>query len=476
MKHVIFICILFALLLSACGNSQPAPAITATSLPTNTSIPTSTETPTPSVPMIEVDGLQIPDLKVSNPELLGTTPDSSIAQYVNAMQTLGIEVDASKVYEAVGDLNNFQVKTDANGNQVVEFTYTVSKDGINYSMAFIYDNQNNLWREKNLKDSGIIGLEITGKDDTSSLNYLRLIHENASFIFTGGKLLERTSSHMINGEKILALADDGQQIYIHGGFYPKDEYPVLSTNAEKEQFVDQRLRWMLSLVRKTDKGFAPTTINLVNEGNSFSGIDSNFILYELYGKQEFSKIYVKAYEIAKEMGLEVGKDVRFSISDAYVFGNIKEGGVADTLERTMQEISAELNIPREQVQLDFAGQLRIDFGATQIKQRRAPTSDQFINAINRFRSIIGSKNRLFITEIRVANQNSPEDVIKTLSPLLEAGLSTGQIDGLMFEAPFRTLEENDPSYNSENITLFEKGLNKGPFYYYLIYLLNTHGY
>ena len=84
--------------------------------------------------------------------------------------------------------------------------------------------------------------------------------------------------------------------------------------------------------------------------------------------------------------------------------------------------------------------------------------------------------RLYITEIRVANAPTSEDIVKTLSPLLEAGLSSKEIDGLMFEAPFRTQEKNDMSYSAKNIDLFTEGLKKGVFYYYLIDLLNNFGY
>ena len=87
MKRAIFICILLALLLSACVSSQPVPIATATgtSFPTNTPIPTSTKIPTPPVPMIDVDGVKIPDPQVSNPELFDLkNPNSPIVLFANA--------------------------------------------------------------------------------------------------------------------------------------------------------------------------------------------------------------------------------------------------------------------------------------------------------------------------------------------------------------------------------------------------------
>ncbi len=84
MKSLTFICVLFALLLSACGSIQPAPTMsaTATSLPTNTHIPTATATP---IPMIDVNGIQVPDPKVTNPDLFDLkNSESPIVQFANA--------------------------------------------------------------------------------------------------------------------------------------------------------------------------------------------------------------------------------------------------------------------------------------------------------------------------------------------------------------------------------------------------------
>ena len=105
MKLVTFICLLFAVSLSACGSPQLAPTMTATSLPTNTSIPTPTATP---VPMINVGGYQIPkDLH-----------DSSIAAFAHAF---GIKP------EDIGSLTPV-VKTEA-GNIVFLTTSNIATQG-----------------------------------------------------------------------------------------------------------------------------------------------------------------------------------------------------------------------------------------------------------------------------------------------------------------------------------------------------------
>lgn len=59
--------------------------------PTETLNPT--EIPTPVPPMIEVDGLKIPDPKASNPELFDlTSPKSPIVQFSNTFEVNPEEV------------------------------------------------------------------------------------------------------------------------------------------------------------------------------------------------------------------------------------------------------------------------------------------------------------------------------------------------------------------------------------------------
>lgn len=106
--------------------------MTATSVPTNTPIPTATAT---HVPMIEVDGIQVPDPKVINPELFDLgNPNSPIVQYANAF---GVEP------ENVGDLEpQLLISTDKK-----QFVVLVTSNG--YPLL-ITDNENH-WKS-GLKD------------------------------------------------------------------------------------------------------------------------------------------------------------------------------------------------------------------------------------------------------------------------------------------------------------------------------------
>jgi len=486
---ILTLILMIMLIISGCGaKATPPPAVSAVDMQ-NTSVAVAltmvaqtqaaTAEPTPSTPMIEVDGVQVTDPEVSNPELFDITkPDSPIPQYVEAIKTAGIEVTDQQVLDALANPANYHKKQDSNGNPYIQFTYTTSEDGLNYSMALIYDEENG-WRERSLNDKdSTFGLEATGNDSKDSPLYNELFDSNSSVVFTGGMLLQRTDPkyRLPNAERARSLAGKDNELYIHAGFYPNDEYPTFQTNEEKEAFVDKRLRWLYSFVKKADEGYQPTTINLINEANStgYDGLDPDFILHDLYGNEEFTKIYVKAYRMAEELGLELGKDVRFLFSDAYVIGqNGKQKAVEASLKGAKQDIAKELGISPDDVQFDFAMQLRLyndknpgDSGP----REKPPTVKQFNDAVNLFKEIVGPNGRLYVSEISVANTKTPEEIIKILSPLLESGLSSGKVHAFIFEAALRT-ENNYYDLSNKNIQLFNNDYTKGLTYYYLMDLL-----
>src|SRR3990172_3226144 len=105
-------------LLAACsspGNEAVGPTntLTVTLNSLSTIVTPPAENPTASMPMIEIDGLQVPDPHVSNPELFDITkPDSPIVEFANAFGVTPQEV---------GELTP-ELKTAADGSQFVVLT------------------------------------------------------------------------------------------------------------------------------------------------------------------------------------------------------------------------------------------------------------------------------------------------------------------------------------------------------------------
>jgi endo-1,4-beta-xylanase len=150
--------LVFALIIVACTPSvqvSPTAISTITAAPSTTPLPTATKSATPTpMPMIEVDGLKIPDPKASNPELFDLdNPHSPIPEFIKAMKIAGVEVTSEQILDAMDDLSNFQSRTDANGKQYFLFSYTVTQDEIPYSTGFIYDEQSE-WKEFTLSNLG----------------------------------------------------------------------------------------------------------------------------------------------------------------------------------------------------------------------------------------------------------------------------------------------------------------------------------
>src|SRR5574341_348415 len=97
--------IFVALIVAGCAPSAPV-SPTATALLTDTA--TATSTP---IPLIEVDGLKIPDPRASNPELFDESNlHTAIAQFIHALSVVGIEVAEQQILYAMNNLNNYRTK------------------------------------------------------------------------------------------------------------------------------------------------------------------------------------------------------------------------------------------------------------------------------------------------------------------------------------------------------------------------------
>lgn len=147
--------LLLSFLFSSCAPVQAAP--TQTLAPSTTTLePTETSTPTitpTSIPMIIVDGLSVPDPRITAPELFELSdPNAPISQFVNAMSMVGIDVNDQQIFDELRDPGNYQLKTNINGQEYVQVSFRVtSKNEIGYSIKFVFD-QNGGWRLLTFKD------------------------------------------------------------------------------------------------------------------------------------------------------------------------------------------------------------------------------------------------------------------------------------------------------------------------------------
>lgn len=99
------------------------------------------------VPMIEVDGIKVPDPKVTNPELFDITkPDSPISKFVESMKQAGIDINPQQIIDASGDINNLKVFTGVDGKKYVNFIFKTTQDGVDYATGFIF-NPDKGWLE-----------------------------------------------------------------------------------------------------------------------------------------------------------------------------------------------------------------------------------------------------------------------------------------------------------------------------------------
>ena len=110
MKRSMLVVLFLACMLASCASPTPLPS--QASLQTSTSTPLPTPTATQG-PMIEVGGIQVPDPKISNPELFDKfSTKSPIVQFCDALKEAGITIDLSNLFLKLKTqkiLNQFKV-------------------------------------------------------------------------------------------------------------------------------------------------------------------------------------------------------------------------------------------------------------------------------------------------------------------------------------------------------------------------------
>lgn len=166
MRNLIVIVVL-AVTAAACARpSVPTP----TPSPAPSWTPTASPTETPAIPTIGVDGTEVPDPTVSNPELFDlTTAESPIPQFVSAMKMVSVEVDGQVVTQFFADPASFDSRTGIDGQAYVLGSFMAMDEvGTPYALKFIYDEEGG-WRSFRFKDSkpthGIIfGTRLSNRD------------------------------------------------------------------------------------------------------------------------------------------------------------------------------------------------------------------------------------------------------------------------------------------------------------------------
>jgi hypothetical protein len=136
--------------------------------------------------MIEAEGLEIPDPKVTNPELFYlANRHAPIFEFVQAMNKAGIKVTGQQILNAINNPDNFQLRTDIHGNRYFQFTYTITQDALSYSTGFIYDEENG-WKELSLRLLGEKkGLKFGTEGRTESVA-VELAKEQVNTVALGG--------------------------------------------------------------------------------------------------------------------------------------------------------------------------------------------------------------------------------------------------------------------------------------------------
>jgi len=248
----------------------PKPSPTPTITPTPQTSPTPEPTP---IPTIEVNGLQLPDPRATNPELFDLTKkEAPIPQFVNALKNAGIELSPEQIAQGIT-----YVSTKEDGTPLVD------KDGNPFVVA-VYNLDPSLFPEQYRSLAGPIPLMIAKKGEngwkwrTDRIIPLRLFSGQINLIISNLEShYDRSGNIILNvfdglsitwylkwdlvetkqgienyeeGKKYVNLAKKNDMEPILGPIIYKYEYPAWLeqsnlSNEELEQAIRNRVRSIL---------------------------------------------------------------------------------------------------------------------------------------------------------------------------------------------------------------------------------------
>lgn len=267
----------------------------------------SAQEPTPSVPMIEVDGLQIPDPKASNPELFDVTnPDSPIVQFANAFEVKPEDVGAGL---------HVEMETP---DGMPAFTVLRTADGVALMMAQQGENGEWKWQASTLGKywsayGKHIGLSMNGDEWRYS--------NNKSFVlkyFTDGGILgllgqvrpgpdieERRPS---GASAYLEFAKQSNMAFMFNNVVEPGKFPKGTTAENVDQWLNRRLSEIVDVIVQ-NKSDQPVYIQFNEATNEKGGWNSdNNPLKEKYGDQWMGEYLYQVLSNSINKGLIPNKD------------------------------------------------------------------------------------------------------------------------------------------------------------------------
>lgn len=418
--------------------------------------PNSLESPTPSVPMIEVGGLQIPDPHVSNPELFDVTkPDSPIVEFANAF---GVTP------EEVGELTP-EVKTAADGSQFAVLTTSdlpstadFDESGTPLMIAEQGENGEWVWSENRLQDSPDIIFMTTvdlGDENHNDPQYDLTARKNFSGIVISGGLNALWIDQYPPNSFVNLIQTDGKlnntRVTV---FYHKD---VPDSEKQNVQFMEDRINQITPWIKKmSDNGKNNIIINIGNEtmwfSNGQTGFEKGYPFFSQYGEGWIKEATIKLIDSLKVANIPLD-NITFEIDNEYRIeipkgDNIKK---AEFVVENASQIANEIQQSFPDNKLNFSLGLQFHVGKDSDGYLRVdPNFFNDPNAVellaNHFITL--SNNNQFtlnISELDFDSTVSQEDKIKIIKIIITASRKAGFVKSINFWNGLRNNADNTPS-------------------------------
>jgi hypothetical protein len=309
---------------------------------------------------------------------------------------------------------------------------------------------------------------MTGGDPYRDSGYIRAANEHFSVSFNFSNFLQ---SNIDKGGIGVArefrrrATANNQILYIHPGFMPVEDRETWLKNVRNEEvrpLMEKRIRVLLEFVEKVDTGVKPTFINFINEAffynnDSNAGVVSPY--RDVFGDKFVSETYLMFHRAAKEMGLQIGKDLRMIVSDSDIQ---KPGGKSDFVLKELlkgkREVAANLGIPEQDVQLDVAPHFYQPLdGRLNWYRRPLPTKDEIIDNFKRFSQV----GRVHVTELSVLGTKNQAEINQGLVRVMTAAVQSGVCDSINIWLALRTKPTPDQQADTffNQLGLFDNDYN-----------------